>query len=1312
MLRILCIEAVIAVLRLASAVVADQPIVTNGGFEAVKGSLSDDWSPVVSHPDNRCETTTDAHTGRRALRLSRVVDEGEVGFNRAWEPRSGKQGTMLSRRKGGLVFWYKVVRMSDDAQMELMAIPMNAQPFEESPARRTIYTVPRAHVGDDTWHRAVFKYDYTANPKVKWIHVSGRLNRGTGEVLVDDVSFLRKVGPLVEVADLAVTTIGKAEEERFRVSCTVTNRGDEPADALSVKLIAPKACQTTSGKDGPRAASLSVDGKQPFVWELRGRRSAGDKLAVAIQGASVSVREEIELQPRLEARLIPAESILFGDARVKLSAHIENTGTAAASAVRWLVTLAPAGALKLHGQLAPWKAKPVLLPGQIERPDWQIEPLRAVPRATATLVVSGTDVIPAMHSQEFVCLSAVNRNRPRDERWRAGSAMLTFYGSELGFGATGVYACDSGGKKGGERLLARIPSAGRVVIAPYKKPPSGVPMARDDEVIDFFGELTATKDHASIVAYAKDEGGADWRLAVRFTPGPATDLVRVHYELRCKQDRQVRAFEGPIVWAGEGSFGTKKRDAVVPGIEWLVDGEISSSDLDFEPSHRHRIRYVPHPNELTWPVMALVNDQRGIGLMWDPDQRFDGQRRGPQPVFASPDHFSHRNHHLMGLMLPTVREMKERNVRRSPKPILLKGDQAWTLTADLWVAADARDSLAALDSWMDVHSLPEPLSPPRGDWPKEISFSMAAYLQTLYDPNVDGWIGFVGGPAALLGKPGPRADFGFDVWMGSHLADDAGAAKACKTMVDRLFVQPGRPVGATDAGFIMGRPDRVLDGQAAMVAQLVEAQGPDGEWRFDADHKDTGVFAGYDYHELGEDNAVEVGICARKAYEILLLARMTGDRCAYRAGLKALAYMKRFEVPRAAQVWEVPVHSPDILAAADAVDAYLEAYQIDGKVDHLVEARRWARAGLPFVYVWHVPEFPWMQYGSIPVFGASWMKWSWIANLVQWNGLRYAYALIKLARCDESRPWLRVARGLTISAMHQQHPDGKLKALWPDSIRVDGPGRSGWEFAPRLILKNVYALMGRDEEPITRRVDGLVISVVGVVRNAERKGRDLNVDVEIPSPLTSWLVVAGTSEPAGVRLNGEALSPLPTHLTVLSKVGYVYRFDVGLLVVALPTSGQHRITITGVEPRPVEFVPQARNEIAFDFDRDAEGWKPRCDLIDWRCENGRLVMRSTGGDPYLGRSALRVPADRVKVVTICMKVDRGAHGQFYWTTDASPNEAEDKVIVFALRPGQMHEYRLSVGQHSAWKGREIRSVRIDPTDQPGAQIEIDWVRGK
>jgi len=47
-----------------------------------------------------------------------------------------------------------------------------------------------------------------------------------------------------------------------------------------------------------------------------------------------------------------------------------------------------------------------------------------------------------------------------------------------------------------------------------------------------------------------------------------------------------------------------------------------------------------------------------------------------------------------------------------------------------------------------------------------------------------------------------------------------------------------------------------------------------------------------------------------------------------------------------------------VLAAADAIDAFLEAWQLSGDRRWLVDAVVWARRGLPFIYLWHDPERP------------------------------------------------------------------------------------------------------------------------------------------------------------------------------------------------------------------------------------------------------------------------------------------------------------------------------------------------------------------
>ena len=65
---------------------------------------------------------------------------------------------------------------------------------------------------------------------------------------------------------------------------------------------------------------------------------------------------------------------------------------------------------------------------------------------------------------------------------------------------------------------------------------------------------------------------------------------------------------------------------------------------------------------------------------------------------------------------------------------------------------------------------------------------------------------------------------------------------------------------------------------------------------------------------------------------------------------RALEAMRRFRVPRGAQVWEVHQEIPDIRAAALAVEAYQKAYEITGDSRYLDDASYWAWTGVPFIY--------------------------------------------------------------------------------------------------------------------------------------------------------------------------------------------------------------------------------------------------------------------------------------------------------------------------------------------------------------------------
>lgn len=451
---------------------------------------------------------------------------------------------------------------------------------------------------------------------------------------------------------------------------------------------------------------------------------------------------------------------------------------------------------------------------------------------------------------------------------------------------------------------------------------------------------------------------------------------------------------------------------------------------------------------------------------------------------------------------------------------------------------------------------------------------------------------------------------------------------------------------------------------------------------------------------------------------MLRFARMTGDVRVQAAGLKALAFMDRFEVPRAAQVWEVPVHTPDILASSDACEAYLEGYLVTGERAYLDRAIYWAWTGLPFVYVWDVEGYEFLKYASIPVFGATWFRGSWFGRPVQWNGLRYAYALLELAKYDDSLDWRTIAEGITISAMYQQSTEGKDKALWPDSVGAIDKVRSGWVFAPVQILKNVYAMMGMQPTPVTQTAETdegqVYVSAAGRIADVLLQDGTLGFAVTYMPPQTGYVAIVGVSAPTAVFVDGEKAAEVVEPAT--SDVPcYRYLPDLKLLELRPGSSGRHKLSVQGVHPEGVSIAPAPATSIAFEFSGDADGWRAARDLGPFRVSEGVLHTETTGPDPYMIRGACQFRAETVQRLRIRMALAPGvgSAAQCFWATEQEPDATESKSVQFGVIPdGEFHEYVVPLAGHPRWTGN-VTMLRLDPTGGlPTGEVRIDYIRGE
>ncbi|MFM7099739.1 MAG: hypothetical protein ACKO3N_01040, partial [Verrucomicrobiota bacterium] len=181
------------------------------------------------------------------------------------------------------------------------------------------------------------------------------------------------------------------------------------------------------------------------------------------------------------------------------------------------------------------------------------------------------------------------------------------------------------------------------------------------------------------------------------------------------------------------------------------------------------------------------------------------------------------------------------------------------------------------------------------------------------------------------------------------------------------------------------------------------------------------------------------GLTGRSVLDLLESAVLAGDRGGIEAGLHRLRQLARDgrEVPRGAQTWEIPLHTPDLLASAHLTAAFTLGHELTGDPALLDAARYWAWTGVPFVYLESPGPGPVGVFSTTPVLGAThWVAPNWIGLPVQWCGLVYADALRQLAVQDPRGPWNTLARGLAVAAVQQTHPGParRLGGLLPDSF--------------------------------------------------------------------------------------------------------------------------------------------------------------------------------------------------------------------------------------------------------------------------------------
>lgn len=620
---------------------------------------------------------------------------------------------------------------------------------------------------------------------------------------------------------------------------------------------------------------------------------------------------------------------------------------------------------------------------------------------------------------------------------------------------------------------------------------------------------THTKSAIEFIQPALNTNGAPCQLSLRVSLDRDRPLARIEYEW---QSQTQRSFWGPNIYVN----GPGKAWGLFPGLEYLYGPERSSNPRDFNPPLNDR--RTPPPHQITIPLMAVtVSDRLKAELQtnrfFTPDSLMDHSRfydEGQQHTvslfwkpgdalarFASPNFDEDMANHRLALFTTN----------------------ATKLAATLVVAEGP--VLVALREWLrDNGGLPKPNPWPRS-FNEELDLCRVGFLKTVSDEKGEKFRHCIGW--ATSHSPG----FAALLWLDSRIAtnrESAARVDAVAKVMDSWVSQANCHIMQWEFPFFYGRLAESMSQLDGFIAGLIKSQRPDGGWVYEPASKEQA--------ELGRSGDSVLGTCANRASSLLRYARITGDHAAFEAGEKALRFMEMFRVPRGGQTWECPMYEPDILAAAYAIRAYHDGYRITGDKRWLRDAVYWAETGVPFIYLWSLPNKPMMLGATIPVFGSTFYKHSWLGVPVQWCGLVYAYHVFHLAEELKKTPlagtlnfstadWKRITELITVSGMHQQFADGDKIGTYPDSI-TRFEQRNGAFLNPEDILVNVLALKGHDPEIKTVRTKSVVISSLAGIHKVRANPDRLSFELEwFPNETSHTLIKC--DKPKSVRVNGTEL---------------------------------------------------------------------------------------------------------------------------------------------------------------------------------------------
>lgn len=449
--------------------------------------------------------------------------------------------------------------------------------------------------------------------------------------------------------------------------------------------------------------------------------------------------------------------------------------------------------------------------------------------------------------------------------------------------------------------------------------------------------------------------------------------------------------------------------------------------------------------------MAISNNDNYIGVIWEPSDM-------TAATFDSPDRIYNSGAHLMALSAPAVGDLRFENELFAHSPFRLEANSPLKVSMII-IGGKGKSVVPAVKQYVDIKGLP--------DLP-EYEGGLDGTLNLLAHGWMDSEINNGGlFRHAVWGDsfgPTVAADAAMFIdWLATHTGDDNLRARLNNTEAQALSRIPSTQPFSSAVSHVRLPSPPLLFGRTYEYVQHRHNEALHLLTGFDENGIKLYRPGRTDYSKTHFAKHAN-GLAGRDVARILESATLSADKELINKALALLdkqTVLYADTVPRGAQTWEVPLHTPDILASAHMVKAYTLGYVISGEQKYLDQARYWAWTGVPFVYLYSPTTGKVGPYATIPVLGATnWKAPLWIGLPVQWCGLVYGSALHLLSEYDAKSSWQKIAKGITTAGLQMSWPvtDKERQGLLPDSFDLNQQMGAGPAINPGTVQAHVPEL--------------------------------------------------------------------------------------------------------------------------------------------------------------------------------------------------------------------------------------------------------------